>query len=617
MTGVIITKKRVFLFLVDLLLLPLALFLAYYIRFDGAIPLAFIEQYKYTLVLFLIVRIAVNYFYGLYKGLWRYLGIHDMITIFKAITLGTLIIMVGIFWANSSFRTRPLFYMHYPRSIYVIEWLFSLLFVGGTRFLIRIYRDVHIRKSIVIKEILIVGAGNAGEMLVRDILRNPKIGYLPVGFVDDDIKKVGDKIHNVKILGTTKDIPEIIDKKNIKEIIISIPSASSKEMREIVKYCQESGCPYRTMPGINDIVDGRVNIQQIRNVDIEDLLGREKVDLDIPAISSYLKGKVIMITGAGGSIGTELVRQVVKYEPATLVMVDNNENSVYYLDLEFDRYRSSFPVYPIVEDICSEHQMRDIFSKYNPQVVFHAAAHKHVHLMERFPEKAVRNNVFGTLNVCRLAAEAEVEKFILISTDKAVNPTSMMGATKRIAELIVHSQQVSNKTKFMSVRFGNVLGSSGSVIPLFKRQISKGGPITITHPDMNRYFMTIPEAVQLVIQAGAIGSHGDVLVLDMGEPVRIVDLAKELIRLSGLEEGQDIEIIYTGLRPGEKVTEELFSTKEGVNVTKYKKIFIARQADVDNHKLLKHIKDLENILNKADQTRMMHKIKEIIPEYRQ
>lgn len=616
MAGITITRKRFLLFVVDIVLFPLALFLAYYFRFDGSIPTEFMTQFKRTILFFMLVRVLVNYFYGLYKGLWRYMGIHDFLTIFKSISLGSLfIITLMMYLLKYSEEFQRIMILNHPRSIYVIEWLFSLLFVGGTRSLIRIYREVHIRKAVEQKEVLIVGAGNAGEMLVRDIQRNPQMGYFPIGFVDDDKQKVGDRIHNVKILGTIKDIPEIVTGKNVKEIIIAIPSVGSKTMREIVNYCQESGCVYKTMPGINDIVDGRVTIKQIRNVEIDDLLGREKVDLDIPAISSYLAGKDIMITGAGGSIGSELARQAIKFNPRSLILIDNNENSVYFLDSEFAGYRTRLSVQTIVEDVVDENQMRSIMKKYGPRVIFHAAAHKHVPLMERFPEKAIKNNVLGTLNMCKLAAETEVDKFILISTDKAVNPSNVMGVTKRIAELIVQVMNGQAKTKFMSVRFGNVLGSSGSVIPLFRRQIAKGGPLTVTHPDIKRYFMTIPEAVQLVIQAGVIGEHGNILVLDMGEPVKILELARELIRLSGIKEGEDIDIVFTGLRPGEKMNEELFSHEEGISLTRYKKIFMANGQKVDFKKLIGNIEELEKLAKGENRGKLVAKMKEIVPEY--
>ncbi|MDD5131472.1 MAG: nucleoside-diphosphate sugar epimerase/dehydratase [bacterium] len=616
MAGITITRKRFLLFIADLIIFPLSLYLAYIFRFDGNIPMAFFVQFKRTILIFLGIRIVVNVFFGLYKGLWRYLGIHDFITIFKSITMASVIIVAVLTYLSKySQPFQDYMGMNHPRSIYVIEWLITLLLVGGTRSFVRIYREVHIKRSTELKELLIVGAGNAGEMLVRDIQRNPQTGYLPIGFVDDDSELVGERIHNVKILGKVKEIPEIVNRYNIKEIMIAVPSVGSKEMREIVKYCQESGCIYKTMPGINDVANGRVTIKQIRNVEIDDLLGREKINLDIPAISSYLAGKVVMITGAGGSIGSELAKQVLKFEPKSLLLIDNNENSIYFLDLEFNPYRAQFPIQTIVEDITNEDQMRIIIRKYKPQVIFHAAAHKHVHLMERFPEKAIRNNVLGTLNMCQLSVEAGVEKFILISTDKAVNPTSVMGATKRIAELVIQGMNGHDMTKFMCVRFGNVLGSSGSVIPLFKRQIAQGGPVTVTDPEVNRYFMTIPEAVQLVIQAGAIGEHGNIFVLDMGEPVKIVDLAKELIRLSGLKDGEDIEIVFTSLRPGEKMEEELFSKTEGVSLTKYKKIFMARNTRVEIKKITKNIMELENIAKTENREKLMAKIKEIISEY--
>ncbi len=616
MAGITITHKRFLLFIVDVIFFPLALYLAYFLRFDTTIPAEFFVQFKWTILIFIVIRILINFLFGLYKRLWRYMGIHDFLTIFKSISLGSLVIITLIIYLSKySEQFRALMILNHPRSVFVIEWLFSLLFVGGTRSLVRIYREVYIKKVVEQKEVLIIGAGNAGEMLVRDIQRNPQLGYHPVGFVDDDINKVGDCIHNIKILGTLKDIPEIVQKKNIKEIIIAIPSASSKIMRKVVDYCQNTGCIYKTMPGINDIVDGRITIKQIRNVEIDDLLGREKIVLDIPAISSYLDGKVIMITGAGGSIGSELARQVVNFKPKVMIMIDNNENSIHFMDSEFELYKKQLSINAIVEDVIDESHMRKIMKKYQPQVIFHAAAHKHVSLMEKFPEKAIRNNVLGTLCMCKLAIEVRVEKFILISTDKAVNPTNIMGASKHIAELIIQGMNSHKKTKFMSVRFGNVLGSSGSVIPIFKRQILRGGPITVTHPDVKRYFMTIPEAVQLVIQSGAIGEHGSIFVLDMGEPVKIVDLAKELVRLSGLREGEDIEIVYIGLRPGEKMDEELFNKEEGISLTRYKKIFMARTSAVDFNKLIRDINELENIAKTDNREKLIAKIKEMVPEY--
>ncbi|NQU17146.1 MAG: polysaccharide biosynthesis protein [Candidatus Saganbacteria bacterium] len=569
----------------------------------------FFYKFWWVIPLSLAFRIGMFRNFGLYHWAWEYMSVREITSFIKAIALSSMFLAVSII----VFGGRD-----FPFSVLVIEGLLCFSFLAGVRLLIRLWREAHSRIGIKGegKRILIVGAGDAGEMILREMLKLPKLGYRPIGFVDDNPQHKGLFIHQLPVLGNCNEIPEIVREKSIDEIIIAIPTANYKEIRRIVGYCEESKAKFKIVPGIFELIDGTVHINQIRNVEIEDLLGREPVNLDIRSISSYLSNANVLITGAGGSIGSELCRQVSMYNPAKIIMIGKGENSIFDIELEL---RNKYPYLLLatyIADVRDIDRIHNIFRKESPDVVFHAAAHKHVSLMERNPDESVLNNIIGTRNIMDQSEEHLVKKFVMISTDKAVNPSSIMGATKRVAEMMVQAKALSgSKTKFVSVRFGNVLGSRGSVVPIFKKQIAGGGPVTVTHPDAKRYFMTIPEAVQLVIQAGAIGSGGEIFILDMGNPVKIVDLAKDLIRLSGLEEGIDIEIKFVGLKPGEKLFEEILTSEEGAQATKYEKIHVAQPAKIEFNELIQKIEILEDLARRGECVKIKEMLKQVVPRY--
>ena len=471
-------------------------------------------------------------------------------------------------------------------------------------------------KNTDISRVLIIGAGCAGEMVVKELEKNPQLNKKAVAIIDDDITRIGDQVSGVNIVGTRNSILKIVKLYKIDEIIFSIANISKKGKKEIIDICKNTNCKIKTIPGIYEIIDGKVDIKQVRDVEIEDLLGREPIEVDFNLMGSYIQDSTILVTGAGGSIGSELCRQIANIRPKKLIMLDNYENNLYSIQQELIRkYGDSIKMIAVVASIREQKRMEKIFDKYRPEVVFHAAAHKHVPLMENSPGEAIKNNIFGTLNVAMLSSKYNVKRFLLISTDKAVNPTNVMGATKRAAEMIIQSLNEESKTEFVAVRFGNVLGSNGSVIPLFKKQIEEGGPVTVTHPKIIRYFMTIEEAVGLVIQAGGMAKGGEIFVLDMGEPVKILDLAKNLIRLSGFEPDVDIKIVFTGLRPGEKLYEELLMSEEGLLDTKHKKIFIGRPIDFDKNDLQKYLIELRNIVLEEEDELMEQAMKNLVPTF--
>ena len=467
-----------------------------------------------------------------------------------------------------------------------------------------------------ISKVLIIGAGCAGEIVVKELEKNPQLNKKAVAIIDDDITKMGKKINGVDIVGTRNNILKTVQSYKIDEIIFSIANISKRGKKEIIDICKNTNCKIKTIPGIYEIIDGKVDIKQVRDVDIEDLLGREPIEVDFNLMGSYIKDSIILVTGAGGSIGSELCRQISNIKPKKLIMLDNYENNLYAIQQELMRkYGNSIEIVAVIASIREQKRMEKIFDKYRPEVVFHAAAHKHVPLMEGSPGEAIKNNVFGTLNVAMLSHKYNIRRFLLISTDKAVNPTNVMGATKRAAEMIIQALNEESKTEFVAVRFGNVLGSNGSVIPLFKKQIEEGGPVTVTHPNIIRYFMTIEEAVGLVIQAGGMAKGGEIFVLDMGEQVKILDLAKNLIRLSGFEPDVDIKIVFTGLRPGEKLYEELLMSEEGLLDTKHKKIFIGRPIDFNKNDLNKYLKALWNIVLEEEDDLIEDAMKNLVPTF--
>ncbi|MGB4046325.1 MAG: nucleoside-diphosphate sugar epimerase/dehydratase, partial [Halanaerobiales bacterium] len=542
--------------------------------FDGDWPSYFNHNYFFVIS---FTGIIVLFFSDLYNKVWRYASIAELFSILKSSVLINLVFLVILFFIQARL----------PRSILIINYMLDVLLIGGTRFTLRIlkeylgYSPVNGEKT----RVLLVGAGDAGEIIIREMKKHPELRKKIIGLIDDDPRKQKLEIHGIKVLGRRQDIPQVIKKYGVEEVIIAIPSAKGKDIKDIYNLSKQEGVKVKLVPGMYEILNGDVNLSHLRDVRVEDLLRREQVQLDAARIAAYVEGKVVLVTGAGGSIGSELCRQLARFNPQKLLMLDIYENNLYFLDLELRENYPHLSLVPIIASIRDRDKLDYLFAQFRPEVVFHAAAHKHVPLMEDNPEEAVKNNIFGTKNVIEAADKYQVERFVLISSDKAVNPTNVMGASKRVAEMLIQAANKKSSTKFMAVRFGNVLGSAGSVIPLFKKQIKNGGPVTVTHPEVTRYFMTIPEAVQLVIQAGALGQGGEVFVLDMGEPVKIMDLAKDLIELSGLKVGQDIEIKITGLRPGEKLYEELLNDNENNLATEHEPIFIAKLEEVDEQKL--------------------------------
>lgn len=513
--------------------------------------------------------------YRLYQKAWEYASVGEMLGIVRAITLSILVAGVVQFFVNGNVYVRVL----------GITWMLHIILIGGSRFSWRMYRDLYFNSKSAKKRALIIGAGSAGSMLVRQLIKSRDAELLPVGFVDDDPKKQKLQIYGVTVFGKTKDIPKLVEKLNAETIIIAIPSLSKKEIQKIYQECSKTTAKTQIMPMIEDIVSGKVSVNQFREVQVEDLLGREPVELDIDSISKSLTGKSILVTGAGGSIGSEICRQVSKFKPKKLLLLGHGENSIYQIDMELrNKHGKDFEIIPLIADVQDRDRIFEVMSQHTPDVVYHAAAHKHVPLMEYNPKEAVKNNVIGTKNVAEAADMFGVTTFVLVSSDKAVNPTNVMGSTKRIAEMVIQKLDKDSQTNFVAVRFGNVLGSRGSVIPLFKKQIQAGGPVTVTHPDMTRYFMTIPEASRLVMQAGALARGGEIFVLDMGEPVKIVDLAKNLIQLSGYNI-DEIGIKYAGIRPGEKMYEELLGENEVHKKEVFPKIFIGKTVEFEFEKV--------------------------------
>ncbi len=597
-----------FLASLDIISVILAAFISIYLRFDSdKIPANYLSMLISYLPLAAIIYLLSFYVFKLYGRIWRYASATELIAIVMAnIAASTAWYFISLYIGSVL-----------PRSLYVFTGLLLTFFIGGSRLSLRFYsyvmnkpkyRQIQRKKN----KVLIVGAGDAGAMLLREIERYHIANRQVVGFIDDDKNKTGKILLGVKVLGTRNELVKIAAEKGIDEIIIAMPSVKGKEIKAIISICKETNCKLTILPGLYEIIEGKVSISQLRPVDIEDLLGRDPVKLDTTAVREYLAGKIVLITGAGGSIGSEIVRQVAKMQPKKLLLLGKGENSIYEITQELKINCPEVKTVPIIADIRDKERIKAIMDYFEPQVVFHAAAHKHVPLMEYQPAEAVRNNILGTKVVADEAAAHKVETFVMISTDKAVNPTSVMGCTKRVAEMYVQSMNKNSNTRFVAVRFGNVLGSRGSVIPLFKKQIAKGGPVTVTHADMKRYFMTIPEASQLVLQAGAMAKGGEVFVLDMGEPVRIYDLAKDLITLSGLIPDKDIEIKITGLRPGEKLFEELLSAEDGTEKTTHRKIFTAKIKEIDKAELDKQIAEIVEI---TDGDKVVAALQKIVPTY--
>ncbi|HVN96708.1 MAG TPA: nucleoside-diphosphate sugar epimerase/dehydratase [Syntrophorhabdaceae bacterium] len=583
------TWKRIIVVGGDVFLTAFAYWFAYVLRFNFSVPAIFYQKFVESVLVLIVLRLASFYWFGLYSGIWRYASISDLARILKAVTLSSF-----LFVAYETFFFRL---ADFSRSVFIIDWCIITICVGGSRFLYRLSREFSFMKNKNGKKVIIIGAGDAGEMLLREIRQNPALDYDIVGFLDNGPSRKGMRIHDVSVLGGIDDLAKIGMKEGADQVIVAIPTITGGELRGIKEQCDAAGMVCKTLPAISDILKGKITVNQIREISIEDLLGREHIELNRDQIRDYLYGKRVLVTGAAGSIGLELCRQIVKVEPEHLVLFERVENELYNVELEFSETFPHGSHVFVLGDILDVAKVERVMETYKPQVVFHAAAYKHVPMMEAHPFEAIRNNIQGTLNVAEASAKYGVEKFVLISTDKAVEPANIMGATKRIAELICQGMNQLQSTKFIAVRFGNVLNSAGSVIPLFKRQIMKGGPVTVTHPDMTRYFMSIPEAAQLVMQAGAIGRGGEIFVLDMGEPVKIVDLARDMIRLMGLKVGEDIDITYSGLRPGEKIHEELVSREEEVESRPHEKIMMVKTTRVDWVELKQGVGELLREIN--------------------
>jgi len=564
-------SKRVSLLIgLDSLIVLFSIYIGYFIL-NPYFDFYTLKMLTISSITLLVSHHVFAFIYRLYHKAWEYASVGELVAIVKAITFSIGAAAFVQITINGHVYVRVLF----------ITWLLHMCLIGGSRFSWRMVRDRYIKSKVERKNALIVGAGSAGTMLVRQLLKSNDSELHPIAFVDDDRTKQKLQIFGVTVLGRTEDIPEIVESKNIDHIIIAIPSLSKNEIQKIYQECSKTKAKTKIMPMIEDIVTGKVSVNQFRDVQVEDLLGRDPVELDIQSISKKLSGKTILVTGAGGSIGSEICRQVSKFKPNKLLLLGHGENSIYTIDMELrNRYQSQFEIIPVIADVQDRHRIFDVVEAHKPDVIYHAAAHKHVPLMEYNPKEAVKNNVFGTKNVAEAADTFGVKTFVLVSTDKAVNPTNVMGSTKRIAEMVIQELNKNSQTNFVAVRFGNVLGSRGSVIPLFKKQIQAGGPVTVTHPDMTRYFMTIPEASRLVMQAGALARGGEIFVLDMGEPVKIVDLAKNLIKLSGYTV-DEIGIKYAGIRPGEKMYEELLGENEVHSEAVFPKIFIGKTVTFD------------------------------------
>jgi FlaA1/EpsC-like NDP-sugar epimerase len=598
------------LILIDTALVNLSYLLSFYYRYSFDIPKEYLDNYiRNEGIMFLIYAVVFTLF-RLYKSLWQHAGTDEFL-----LAIAGIMIASSLNSAVSTTMGRGL-----PLSVHIMAAFHSIVFVCGFRIAFRIYRRITIildkPKAKQITRVMVIGAGSASAHILREMKRHKEIGYIPVAVIDDDPSKHGTFISGIEVCGDRHKIQQVTKEKRVETIIIAITTLNEEEKREVIEICRSTGCKLKIVPGTYEIIDDRYLLSKFRDIDVEDLLGREPVRLEIEGISKYVENKIVLVTGGGGSIGSELCRQIVRFNPKQLIIIDAYENNAYDIQRELSYSYPGINLKVLIATIRDKNRFDKIFRTYKPQLVFHAAAHKHVPLMEDSPCEAVKNNVFGTLNLSECADKYDVERFIMISTDKAVNPTNIMGATKRICEMIIQGMDKASKTEFVAVRFGNVLGSNGSVIPLFKKQIARGGPITLTHKDITRFFMTIPEAAQLVMQAGAFAKGGEIFVLDMGKPVRIYDLACEMIKLSGLKPEKDIEIKITGLRAGEKLYEELLMNSEGLATTKHEKIFIEEPMSWSMEELRAKLKDLRKIVELENEEELFKKMAEIVPTYK-
>jgi FlaA1/EpsC-like NDP-sugar epimerase len=580
---------------------------AWWIRFNLDFPFYNWQLSLYTLPLVLIVQGLVYNRFKLHRGLWRFASLPDLWNIFRAAVFGALFITVVLFiWT----RLEGI-----PRSILILYPVLLMFLLGGPRLTYRMWKDHSFNLKPISggKRVLIVGAGRAGEMLIRDMLRDGQ--YTPVGFVDDNPALQDSEIHGIRVLEKTTSIQEISRQKEPDIIVIAVPSASNDQMQAILSRCEETGLPLRTLPKMQDMVSGQVTINELREVSIEDLLGREKVELDWNIIQKGLSNKIVLVSGGGGSIGSELCRQIARLNPAALVIFEHSEFNLYKIDRLISASNPSIKIHPILGDLCDKDKVDHVIKTFKPDVIFHAAAYKHVPMLQMQVREAVKNNVLATRNLADAAIKYQCHKFVFISTDKAVNPANVLGSSKRVSEMYCEWKNQQAVTCFITVRFGNVLDSDGSVVPLFKEQISKGGPVTVTHPEITRFFMTIPEASQLIMQAAAMGKGGEIFVLDMGKPVKITYLAEQMIKLSGRIPGQDIRIIYTGLRPGEKLYEELFYENESQATTGHQKILLARHSETDWSTFSSKISELEMACSMFDEDKLRSLLEELVPVF--
>jgi FlaA1/EpsC-like NDP-sugar epimerase/lipopolysaccharide/colanic/teichoic acid biosynthesis glycosyltransferase len=591
------------------LLLQLSFVAPLLLRFEGDVPSQYWHGYASAAPWFTLLSLFGFLLAGLYHGLWRYASTVTLFQIFKGATLSAASLVVLMFFAP---------HVLFPRSLIVMTWVWELVLIGGVRFAWRLSRErvLGTTSSHALRTV-VVGADHTGVHLIQEMRRAPDAPDMltPIGFIDDDARLTGHLVEGIQVLGTIADLPRVLAEKRAEMVIVSDPGMPAKVVREIARFCAEANVNIKTLPGLSDLKEGRSALSQMRDVRIEDLLGRQPVHLDLEEVAEFLRGQRVLVTGAGGSIGSELARQVAGFGPAELVLLDHAENGLYYVHNELGAQHAGLALHAVVGDIKDREGLDRVFQRFRPSVVFHAAAHKHVPLLEANPREAVLNNIAGTRHLVQAADRHGVRKFVLISTDKAVNPTSVMGASKRVCEMIMQSRSQESATRFVAVRFGNVLGSDGSVIPLFQRQLQRGGPLTVTHPEARRYFMTIPEAVRLVLQAGAMGKGGEVFLLDMGEQVRIVDLARQLIRMAGLREGEDVEIMYTGLRPGEKLYEELHSDTERTRITRHERILVWELDARDEAGLLREVAELEKLAIDGQPDEVKAGLHGLVPEY--
>lgn len=608
-------KRRAFFLIFDTVLICISLYLAFWLRFEGVIPEVYFPGFYYGLAVALVIKLSLLALFGMYNFSWGLFGLREAIQLVSAVVTSSALFGGLMMWL----RHRPPF-SGFPRGVVLADFVLTMSLLAALRLSKRLVREIILNKNgqkDIRKKTLIVGAGEAGVQVCKEMFYHPKSDYKPAGFIDDDPTKKGLSIHGVKVLGGREKIPEVLENMAVDEILIAIPSAESREIRKIVEIIRKSDKKpaVKILPGLFKLFEGKVNLWDVEEIQIEDLLGREKVEISYEMIRGFVQGKRILVTGAGGSIGSELVRTCLRFEPEQLVAVDIDETELFNLEQALVGRDSRYT--RVVGDIRDVQKMGRVFERFRPQIVIHSAAYKHVPMLEDFPEEAIKTNVCGTKILAEQALANGAEKFVNISTDKAINPTSVMGASKRAAEEILRLMNSQSKTKFISVRFGNVLGSRGSVIPLFKEQIKRGGPVTVTHPEVKRYFMTTSEAVLLVLEAAALGEGGETFLLDMGEPVKIDELAREMIRLSGKEPDVDIPIVYTGLRPGEKLFEELLGAEEGSEPTGVKKIFKARNDHYsDDHRLMNRIEKLiKACKERSEKKEIIEVLKEVVPTY--